>query len=64
MKKTNKGTWKSWKRVKCSSEKEFLTFLKEKKIFFEELANERIDEIQNLTKQIDFNNVAKDIYWF
>ena len=31
------------------------TFLKQ---IFEELANERIDEIHNLSKQIDFNNLV------
>ena len=45
-----------WKRV--------FNIFKRKKKFFEELANERIDEIQNLSKQIDFNNVAQDIYRF
>ena len=46
--------------VKSSSEKESLTFLKQKEIF-EELANERMGEIQNLSKQINFNNL---IYHF
>ena len=41
-------------------DKEFLTILKQNEIF-EELANEKIDEIQNLSKQIDFNNL---IYYF
>ena len=31
------------------------------KEFFEEVASERIDEIQNLSKQNDFNNL---IYYF
>ena len=39
--------------VKSSSEEESLTLLKQKEIF-EELTNERVDEIQNLSKQIDF----------
>ena len=37
------------------SEKESLTLLKQKEIF-EKLAHERMREIQNLNKQIDFNN--------
>ena len=37
------------------SEKESLTVLKQKEIF-EKLAHERMREIQNLNKQIDFNN--------
>ena len=41
--------------VKSSSEKEALTLLKQK-IFFEELDNETINEIQDKSKQIDFNN--------
>ena len=46
--------------VKSSSEKESLTLSKQKEIF-EELASERIYKIQNLSKQIDFNNL---IYYF
>ena len=42
--------------VKSSSEKESLTLLKQKEIF-EEFANQRICEIQNLNKQINFNNL-------
>ena len=41
--------------LKSSSEKESLTLLKPKEVF-EELAIERIDEIQKLSKQIYFNN--------
>ena len=37
--------------VKSSSKRESLTLLKQKEIF-EELANERINEIQNLSKQL------------
>ena len=43
-----------------TSEKESLKFLKQKEIS-EELANERSDEIQNFSEQIDFNNL---IYYF
>ena len=43
--------------VNSSSEKESLTLSKQKEIF-EELANKRIDEIQNLSKQTDFNNLT------
>ena len=46
--------------VKSSSGKESLTLSKPKDIF-EALAHERIVEIQNLSKQIDFNNF---IYYF
>ena len=42
--------------VKSSGEKES-THLKQKEIL-EELANKRIDEIQNLSQRIDFNNVT------
>ena len=42
------------------SKKESLTLLKQKEIF-EKLANERMGQIQNLNKQIDFNNL---IYLF
>ena len=42
--------------VKSSSETESLTLLKQKENF-EELANEKINEIQDLSKQIDFNNL-------
>ena len=45
---------------KSRCDKEYLTILKQNEIF-EELANEKIDEIQNLSKQIDFNNL---IYYF
>ena len=45
-----------WKTVKSSSKKESLTLSKQK-----ELANEITDEILNLSKQIDFNNL---IYHF
>ena len=48
------------KLMKSSSEKQSLTLLKQKEIF-EELANERMDEIQNLSKQINFNNLT---YYF
>ena len=41
--------------VKSNSEKESLTHLKQKEI--DEIANERIDEIQILSKQIDFDNL-------
>ena len=43
--------------VKSSGEKESPTHLKQKEIF-EEFANKRIDEIQNLSKQTDFNNLT------
>ena len=43
--------------VKSSCEKEPFKLLKQKEIF-EELANERMGEIQNLRKQIDFNNLT------
>ena len=47
-----------WKQlVKSSSKKESLTHLKQKYVF-EELANKRADEIQNLSKQNDFNNLT------
>ena len=49
-----------WKTVKSSSKKESLALSKQKEIF-EELANEITDEILNLSKQIDFNNL---IYHF
>ena len=42
--------------VQSSSVKEPSTHLKEKEIF-EELAYKIIDEIQNLSKQINFNNL-------
>ena len=41
---------------KSSIEKESTTISKQNEIF-EELANERINEIQELSKQIDFNNL-------
>ena len=46
--------------AKYSDEKEPLTNSKQKN-FFEELANRRMEEIQNLSKQINFNNL---IYYF
>ena len=46
--------------VKSSSENESLTLLKQIEVF-EELANERIGERQDLSKQIDFNNLE---YYF
>ena len=46
--------------VKSSGEKESLRLLKQKKNF-EELANERMGEIQNLSKKIYFNI---SIYYF
>ena len=46
--------------VKSSGKKESSTHLKQKEIF-EKLANKRIDKIQNLSKQIDFNNLT---YYF
>ena len=49
---------KQW--VKSSSEKEYFTLFEQKKIF-EELANERIFEMQSLSKQTDFNNF---VYYF
>ena len=58
--KTYWNNWRVWKTVKSSSEKESLVLLKQKS-FFEELANERVDEIENISKQIDFNNL---IYYF
>ena len=42
--------------VEFSGEKKSLTISKQKEIF-EELANEKMGEIQNLSKQIDFNNL-------
>ena len=42
--------------VKSSGEKESI-HLKQKEIL-EELASKRIDEIQNLSQRIDFNNVT------
>ena len=41
--------------VKSSSEKESLKPLKHEEIF-EERVKKRIDELQNLSKHIDFNN--------
>ena len=50
-----------WKKlINSSSEKLSLTILKENEIF-KELANERIYEIQDLSKQIDFNTL---VYYF
>ena len=46
--------------VESSGKKWSLIHLKQKETF-EELANKRIHEIQNLSKQIDFNNI---IYYF
>ena len=46
--------------VKSSSGKKSLAFLKQKEIF-QELTNEKIDEIQTLSKHIDFNNL---VYYF
>ena len=46
--------------LKSSSEKESLLLLKQKEIF-SEFSNERIKKIQDLSKQIDFNNLA---YYF
>ena len=46
--------------LKSSSKKEFLLLLKQKEIF-SEFSNERIKKIQDLSKQIDFNNLA---YYF
>ena len=46
--------------LKSSSEKESLLLLKQKEIF-SEFSNERINTIQDLIKQIDFNNLA---YYF
>ena len=43
--------------VKSSSEKESLKLSKQKEIF-EEFGNERINDIQNLSNQIDFNNLV------
>ena len=40
--------------------KEYLTLLQPKEIL-EEAAHERVDEIENLRKQIDFNNL---VYYF
>ena len=48
--------------VKSSSEKEALTLLKQK-IFFEELDNETINEIQDKSKRIDFNNFFIILYF-
>ena len=46
--------------VKSSSGKKSLAFLKQKEVF-QELTNQKIDEIQTLSKQIDFNNL---VYYF
>ena len=46
--------------VKSSSEEESLSLLKHKEIF-RELADERINEIQNFSKWIGFNNL---VYYF
>ena len=46
--------------VKSSSEKESLKPLKHEEIF-EERVKKRIDELQNLSKHIDFNN---SVYYF
>ena len=46
--------------VKSNVEKESLTILKQKEVF-DEVANERMCEIQNLSKQTNFNNL---IYYF
>ena len=43
--------------VKYNNEKESSTHLKQKEIF-EQLANRRMEEIQDLNKQIDFNNLT------
>ena len=43
--------------VKSSSGKVSLTFLKQKNVF-EELANERMSEIHNVSKQTNFNNLT------
>ena len=43
--------------VKSNDEKESLTHSKQKEIF-EELASEKMEEIQDLRKQIDFNNLT------
>ena len=43
--------------VKSSNEKESWTLSKQIKIF-EELGNKRIDEIQNLSEQIDFYSLT------
>ena len=50
-----------WKKlINSSSEKLSLKILKENEIF-KELANERIYEIQDLSKQIDFDSL---VYYF
>ena len=46
--------------MKSSGEKKFLALLKQKKKF-EEIANGRMGEIRNWSKEIDFNNL---IYCF
>ena len=43
--------------VKYNNEKEHSTHSKQKQIF-EELAKKRIEEIQDWSKQIDFNNLT------
>ena len=43
-------------QLKIKNEKESSTDLKQKETF-EELANRRIEKIQDLSKQIDFNNL-------
>ena len=43
--------------VKYNDEKESLTHSKQKEIF-EELANKRMEEVQDLSKQIDFNKLT------
>ena len=47
--------------VKSSDEKESLTILNQKKKISEVFSNERMGEIENLSKQTDFNNL---IYYF
>ena len=44
-------------QLKIKNEKESSTDLKQKETF-EELANRRIEKIQDLSKQIDFNNLT------
>ena len=43
--------------LKCNNEKESSKHLKQQERF-EELANKRMEEIQDLSKQIDFNNLT------
>ena len=56
--KTNRALEEHGKQlVKYSDEKESLTHSKQKEMF-KELANRRMEEIRDLSRQIDFNNLV------